>query len=54
MWMYNFSEYSDNNSKSLKQYCRDVLNDPVADPELFRFNLKFTGNTNAAGTKGVE
>ena len=45
---------SDDNSKSLKQYCRDVANDPVADPEFFRFNLRFTGNTYAAGTKGVE
>lgn len=54
MSVYNFSECSDNNSKSLKQYCRNVANGPVADPECFRFNLRFTGNTYAAGTKGVE
>ena len=42
--IYNLIEYSDNYSKtsgSLYQFCRDQLNDDIADSESFKFKSKF-------------
>ena len=46
MPMYNLIEYSDNYAKttgSLWQYCRDELNDNLADSESFKSKIKITG-----------
>ena len=50
--MYNLIEYSDCYSKtsgSLWQYFRDDPNDNIAQSELFKFKIKITGKTPAAG-----
>ena len=50
--MYNLFEYSLNYSKtsrSLRQYYRDDLNDNITQPESFKFKIKITGKTPAAG-----
>ena len=56
--MYNLIECSDNYSKtsgSLWQYYRDSPNDNITQSESFKFKIKMTGKTSAAGiTKGVE
>ena len=58
MPMYNLIEYSDNYSKtsgSLWQYYRDDPNDNITQSESFKFKIKITGRTPAAGnTKDVE
>ena len=58
MPMYNLIEYSDNystTSGSLWQYYRDEPNDILADSESFKYKVKITGKTPAAGnTKDVE
>ena len=58
MTMYNLVEYSDNDFKtsgSLWQYYKDEPNDNLADSELFKSEVKITGNTPADGsTKDVE
>ena len=54
MPMYNLIEYSDNYAKtsgSLWQYYRDEPNDNLADSESFKFKIKITGNTPAAGNE---
>ena len=64
MPMYNLIEYSDNYAKttgSLWQYCKDI---PVDNAiiifsvdnitDLFKFKVKFTGQTGNDGTKDVE
>ena len=48
MPMHHLIEYSVNYSKTSGtswQYCRDKPNDNVANPELFRSQIKITGNT---------
>ena len=56
--MYNLIEYSNNYSKtsgSLWQYYRDDPNDNITQSESFKFKIKITGKTPAAGnTKDVE
>ena len=56
MPMYNLIEYSDNYTKtsgSLWQYYRDDPNDNKTQTESFKFKIKITGKTPAAGnTKG--
>ena len=58
MPMYNLIEYSDNYSKtsgSLWQYYKDVPDNNLADSESFKYKVKITGNTPAAGnTKDAE
>ena len=58
MSMYNLIEYSDNYSKtsgSLWQHYKDDPNDNLANSESFKFKVKITGKTPAAGnTKDVE
>ena len=58
MPMYNLIEYSDNYAKtsgSLWQYYRDEPNDNLANSESFKFKVKITGKTPAAGNeKDVE
>ena len=55
--MYNLTEYSDNYSKkseSLWQYYRDDPNNNITRSESFKFKIKITGKTPAAGnTKDV-
>ena len=57
MPMYNLIEYSDNYSKtsrSLWQYYKDEPNDNLANFESFKYKMKITGKTPAAGnTKDV-
>ena len=58
MPMYNSIEYGDNYSKasgSLWQYYKDDPNDNITASESFKFKVKITGKTPAAGnTKDVE
>ena len=58
MPMYNLIEYSDNylkTSGSLQKYCRDDPNDNITQSESFKFKIKITGKTPAAGnTKDAE
>ena len=58
MPMYNLIEYSVNYSKtsgSLWQYYKDYPNDNITQSESFKFKIKITGRTPAAGnTKNVE
>ena len=58
MPMHNLIEYSDNYSKtsgSLYQYYKDEPNDNIADSESFKYKVKISGKTTAAGnTKDVE
>ena len=58
MPMYNLIEYSDNylkTSGSLWQYYRDGPNDIITGSESFKYKIKITGKTPAAGnTKDVE
>ena len=58
MPMYNLIECSNNYSKtsrSLWQYYRDDSNDNISQSESFKFKIKITGKTPAAGdTKDVE
>ena len=58
MPMYNLIEYSNNylkTSGSLWQYCRDDPNDNITQSESFKFKIKITEKTPAAGnTKDVE
>ena len=58
MSMYNLIDYSDNylkNSGSLWHYYKDYPNDNLANSESFKFKVKITGKTPAAGnTKDVE
>ena len=58
MPMYNLTEYSDNYFKTsgrLWQYYRDEPNDNLTDSESFKYKIKITGNTPAAGNiKDVE
>ena len=58
MSMYNLIEYSNNYSKtsgSLWQYYRDDPNNNITQSESFKFKIKITGKTPAAGnTKDVE
>ena len=58
MLMYNLIEYSDNYSEtsgSLWQYYKDIPNNNLANSESFKFKVKITGTTPAAGnTKDVE
>ena len=58
MPMYSLIEYSDNYSKtsgSLWQYYKDDPNDNITQSESFKFKIKITGKTPAAGnTKNVE
>ena len=58
MPMYNLIECSNNYSKtsrSLWQYYRDDSNDNLSQSESFKFKIKITGKTPAAGdTKDVE
>ena len=55
---YNLIEYSNNYSKTsgrLWQYYRDDPKDNVTQSESFKFKIKITGKTPAAGnTKDVE
>ena len=54
----NLVEYSDNylkTSGSLWQYHRDDPNDPITESETFKYKVKITGRTPAAGnTKDVK
>ena len=56
--MYNFIEYGNNYSKtsgSLWQNYRDDPNDTIAESESFKYKIKITGKTPAAGnTKDVK
>ena len=58
MPIYNLIEYSDNyqkTSRSLQLYYRDDPNDNITQSESFRFKIKITGKTPAAGnTKDFE
>ena len=58
MLMYNLIEYSDNYSEtsgSLWQYYKDIPNNNLANSESFKFKVKITGTTPAAGnTKDVK
>ena len=58
MPMYNLIEYSDNYAKtsgSLWQYYRDESNGNLANSESFKFKIKITGKSIAAGNeKDVE
>ena len=58
MPIYNLIEYSDNylkTSGSLWKYCGDDPNDNTTQSESFKFKIKTTGKTPAAGnTKDVE
>ena len=57
MQMYNLTEYSDNylkTSGSFWRYCRDELNDIIANFELFISKIKITGNTPDVESKKVE
>ena len=54
MPMYNLIEYSDNYAKtsgSLWQYYRDESNGNLANSESFKFKIKITGKSIAAGNK---
>ena len=59
MAMYNLIEYSDNYSKAsggLWQYYRDDPNDPnntITESESFKYKIKITGKTPAAGNTKV-
>ena len=65
--MYNFTEYSDNYSKTsgrLWQYCKDISvvnnNGDIVEfsganvTDSFNFKVKITGQTGVSGTKEVE
>ena len=56
--MYNFIEYGNNYSKtsgSLWQNYRDDPNDTITESESFKYKIKITGKTPAAGnTKDVK
>ena len=58
MPMYNFIEYGNNYSKtsgSLWQYYRDDPSDTITESESFKYKIKITGKTPAAGnTKDVK
>ena len=57
MQMYNLTEYSDNylkTSGSFWRYCRDELNDNIANFESFISKIKITGNTLDVESKKVE
>ena len=58
MPVYNLSEYSYNylkTSGSLWQYHRDDPNDNITQSKSFKFKIKITGKTSAAGnTKDLE
>ena len=58
MPLYNLIEYSDNYSKTsgrLWQYYRDDPIDNITQSESFKYKIKITGKTPAAGnTKDVE
>ena len=58
MRTYNLIEYSNNYSKtsgSLWQYYKDVPNNNISNSESFKFKMKITGKSLAAGnTKKVE
>ena len=57
MSMYKLTECSDNykTAESLWQYYRDDQNDNITQFESFKYNIKITGNTPAAGnTKDVK
>ena len=58
MPMYNLIEYSNNylkTSRNLWLYYRDDPNDNITQSESFKFKIKITGKTPAAGnTKDVE
>ena len=58
MPMYNFIEYGNNYSKtsgSLWQNYRDDPNDTITESESFKYKIKITGKTPAAGnTKDVK
>ena len=58
MPMYNLIEYSNTYSKTsgtLWQYYKEDPNDNLTDSKSFKYKVKFTGKTPAAGnTKGVE
>ena len=52
MPMYSLIEYKDNYSKtsgSLWQYYRDDPNGNIGDSESFKYKIKITGKTDAAG-----
>ena len=52
MPMYNLIEYNDSYSKtsgSLWQYYKDDPNDIITNSESFKFKVKITGKTPAAG-----
>ena len=54
MPMYNLIEYSDNYAKTsgiLWQYYRDEPNNNLVDSESFKFKIKLTGKTPAAGNE---
>ena len=54
MPMYNLIEYSDNYAKttgSLWQYYRDEPNENVTDSESFKYKIKITRKTPAAGNE---
>ena len=58
MPMYNFIEYGNNYSKTsgcLWQYYRDDPSDTITESESFKYKIKITGKTPAAGnTKDVK
>ena len=58
MPMYNLIEYSNNysiTSASLRQYCKGDPDNNIGESESFKFKVKITGKTSAAGnTKDVE
>ena len=58
MPIYSFIKYNDNYSKTsgnLWQYYRDEPSDILTNSESFRFRVKITGNTPAAGnTKDIK
>ena len=53
MPMYNLIEYSNNYSKtsSLWQYYRDDPNDNITESASFKYKVKITGKTPAAGNR---
>ena len=56
MPLYDLIEYTDNYSKTSKrlwQYYRDDLNDILTNSESFKFKIKITGKTLAAGNTKV-
>ena len=56
MPMYNLIEYSHNKtSRNWWQYYRDDPNDNIIQSESFKYKIKITGKTPAAGnTKDIE